>query len=69
MFAIYFIQAVTSRKKDLIDELDGIMILKFGEGLTQRSVNALCSMSEESIEDIISQAKRHDVVGLIIEED
>lgn len=69
MFAIYFIQAVTSRKKNLIDELDGIMILKFGEGLTQRSVNALCSMSEESIEDIISQAKRHDVVGLIIEED
>jgi hypothetical protein len=69
MFAIYFIQAVTSRKKDLIDELDGLMIIKFGEGLTQRSVNALCSMSEESIEDIISQAKRHDVVGLIIEED
>jgi len=26
-------------------------------------------MSDESIEDIISQAKRHDVVGLIIEED
>jgi hypothetical protein len=51
MFAIYFIQAVTSRKKDLIDELDGIMILKFGEGLTQKSVNALCSMSEESIEE------------------
>ena len=69
MFAIYFIQAVCSRKKDLIKELDAVMIIRFGEGLTQRSVNALCSMRNESIEDIISQAKRHDVVGLIIEED
>ena len=69
MFAIYFIEAVASRKQSLIDELDGLMILKFGEGLTPRAVNMLCSWSEESLENIVSQARREDVVGLIIEED
>jgi hypothetical protein len=69
MFAIYFIQAVASRKQSLIDELDGLMILKFGEGLTPKAVNMLCEWSEESLENIVSQARREDVVGLIIEED
>ena len=69
MFAIYFIQAVASRKQSLIDELDGLMILKFGDGLTPKSVQLLCNWTEEALEDIISQAKREDVVGLIIEED
>ena len=69
MFAIYFIEAVTSRKQSLIDELDGIMILKFGEGLSRKAVQLLCTWTDEALEDIISRAKRHDVVGLIIEED
>jgi hypothetical protein len=69
MFAIYFIEAVASRKQSLIDELDGLMILKFGEGLTPRTVKMLCGWSEKSLENIVSQARREDVVGLIIEED
>ena len=69
MFAIYFIQAVASRKQSLIDELDGLMILKFGEGLTPRAVKMLCGWSEKALENIVSQARREDVVGLIIEED
>jgi hypothetical protein len=69
MFAIYFIQAVASRKQSLIDELDGLMILKFGDGLSQKAVQLLCTWTEEALEDIISQARREDVVGLIIEED
>ena len=70
MLAIYFISSVeNNRKQNLIDELDGLMILKFGEGLTERSISLLREWSNETIEDIISQAKRDNVVGLILEED
>lgn len=70
MLAIYFISsAKNSRKQNLIDELDGLMILKFGEGLSKESISLLRGWSNEAIEDIISQAKRDDVVGLILEED
>lgn len=70
MLAIYFISSVeNNRKQSLIDELDGLMILKFGEGLTERSISLLREWSNETIEDIISQAKRDNVVGLILEED
>jgi hypothetical protein len=70
MLAIYFISSVeNNRKQSLIDELDGVMILKFGEGLSERSISLLREWSNEAIEDIISQAKRDNVVGLILEED
>lgn len=70
MLAIYFISSVeNSRKQNLIDELDGLMILKFGEGLSKRSISLLREWTNEAIEDIISQAKRDNVVGLILEED
>lgn len=70
MLAIYFISSANnSRKQNLIDELDGLMILKFGEGLSERSISLLRGWTNEAIEDIISQAKRADVVGLILEED
>jgi hypothetical protein len=70
MLAIYFISSANnSRKQNLIDELDGLMILKFGEGLSERSISLLREWSNEAIEDIISQAKRDNVVGLILEED
>ena len=70
MLAIYFISSATnSRKQNLIDELDGLMILKFGEGLSDRAISLLRGWTNEDIEDIISQAKRADVVGLILEED
>jgi len=70
MLAIYFISSANnSRKQNLIDELDGLMILKFGEGLSERSISLLRGWTNEAIEDIISQAKRDDVVGLILEED
>lgn len=70
MLAIYFISSVeNNRKQNLIDELDGLMILKFGEGLSKRSISLLRGWTNEAIEDIISQAKREDVVGLILEED
>lgn len=70
MLAIYFISSATnSRKQNLIDELDGLMILKFGEGLSERSISLLREWTNEAIEDIISQAKRDNVVGLILEED
>ena len=70
MLAIYFINSVeNSRKQSLIDELDGLMILKFGEGLSERAITLLRGWTNEAIEDIISQAKRDNVVGLILEED
>ena len=70
MLAIYFISSVeNNRKQSLIDELDGVMILKFGEGLSERSISLLRGWTDEAIEDIISQAKRDNVVGLILEED
>lgn len=70
MLAIYFISTVeNNRKQSLIDELDGIMILKFSEGLSERAISLLRGWTNEAIEDIISQAKRDDVVGLILEED
>jgi hypothetical protein len=70
MLAIYFISSVeNNRKQSLIDELDGLMILKFSEGLTERAITLLRGWTNEAIEDIISQAKRDDVVGLILEED
>ena len=70
MLAIYFISSVeNNRKQSLIDELDGVMILKFGEGLSERSISLLRGWTNEAIEDIISQAKRDNVVGLILEED
>lgn len=70
MLAIYFISSANnSRKQNLIDELDGLMILKFGEGLNEQSISLLRGWTNEAIEDIISQAKRDNVVGLILEED
>jgi hypothetical protein len=70
MLAIYFISSVeNNRKQSLIDELDGVMILKFGEGLSEKSISLLRGWTDEAIEDIISQAKRDNVVGLILEED
>lgn len=70
MLAIYFISTVeNNRKQSLIDELDGLMILKFSEGLSERAITLLRGWTNEAIEDIISQAKRDDVVGLILEED
>lgn len=70
MLAIYFISSVeNNRKQSLIDELDGVMILKFGEGLSERAITLLRGWTNEAIEDIISQAKRDNVVGLILEED
>lgn len=70
MLAIYFISSVeNNRKQNLIDELDGLMILKFSEGLSERAISLLRGWTNEAIEDIISQAKRDDVVGLILEED
>ena len=70
MLAIYFISSVeNNRKQSLIDELDGVMILKFGEGLSEKSISRLRGWTDEAIEDIISQAKRDNVVGLILEED
>lgn len=70
MLAIYFISsAKNSRKQSLIDELDGLMILKFGEGLNEQSISLLRGWTNEAIEDIISQAKRDNVVGLILEGD
>lgn len=70
MLAIYFINSVeNNRKQNLIDELDGLMILNFGDGLTGKAIALLRSWDNEAIEDIISQAKREDVVGLILEED
>lgn len=70
MLAIYFISSVeNNRKQNLIDELDGLMILKFSEGLSKRAISLLRGWTNEAIEDIISQAKRDDVVGLILEED
>lgn len=70
MLAIYFISSVeNNRKQSLIDELDGLMILNFGDGLTGKAIALLRSWDNEAIEDIISQAKRDDVVGLILEED
>lgn len=67
MIVIHFIKTVTtSRRKDIIDELDGTMILRFNRGLTAEEFEALDEMATEDIEKILSSSKRADVVGLVI---
>lgn len=67
MILIHFITAVTtSRRQDIIDELDGTMILRFNRGLTAEEFEALDEMATEDIEVLLSSCKRDDVVGLVI---
>jgi len=67
MIVLHFITAVsTSRRQDIIDELDGTMILRFNRGLTAEEFEALDEMATEDIEKILSSSKRADVVGLVI---
>jgi hypothetical protein len=67
MILIHFITAVTtSRRQDIIDELDGTMILRFNRGLTAEEFEALDEMATEDIEILLSSCKRDDVVGLVI---
>lgn len=67
MITIHFIKTVTtSRRKDIIDELDGTMILRFSRGLTASEFKALDEMATEDIERLLSSCKRDDVVGLVI---
>ena len=67
MITIHFIKTVTtSRRKDIIDELDGTMILRFSRGLTASEFKALDEMATEDIEKLLSSCKRDDVVGLVI---
>jgi hypothetical protein len=67
MITIHFIKTVTtSRRQDIIDELDGVMILRFNRGLTAEEFEALDEMATEDIEKLLSSSKRADVVGLVI---
>ena len=67
MITIHFITAViTSRRQDIIDELDGVMILRFNRGLTAEEFEVLDEMATEDIEVLLSSCKRDDVVGLVI---
>jgi hypothetical protein len=67
MIVLHFITAVsTSRRQDIIDELDGTMILRFNRGLTAEEFEALDEIATEDIEKILSSCKRADVVGLVI---
>ena len=67
MILIHFIKTVTtSRRQDIIDELDGTMILRFNRGLTAEEFDTLDEMATEDIEKILSSSKRADVVGLVI---
>ena len=67
MILIHFITAVTtSRRQDIIDELDGVMILRFNRGLSAEEFETLDEMATEDIEILLSSCKRDDVVGLVI---
>jgi hypothetical protein len=67
MITIHFIKTVTtSRRQDIIDELDGVMILRFNRGLTAEEFEALDEMATEDIEKLLSSSKRADVVDLVI---
>jgi len=54
-------------RASLIDELDGTMILKRGDGLTAEEIKFLNTVDSERLAEIVQLSKRKDVVGLIME--